>query len=86
MITLKNVRTYPRAYAEDIKSRIILSDEEITIFDMTLRDKSVQQIADEINASRRTVFRRKKDINEKMENLFFDTDCLIDKTKHLFDN
>lgn len=86
MVTLNNVRQYPRAFANKLRDQLILTDDEVTVFDMTLRDMSAQQIADSINASRRTVFRRKKNINEKLKNLSFDTDCTIDKTKHLFDN
>ena len=79
MFTLNQLQNLPKSYVYDLKDQILLSDDESVVYDMAVRHKTTQQIADRIMTSTRTVYRYKKGINAKLQNLRFDTKCLIDK-------
>ena len=79
MVTLNTLQEMPKTYVYDLKDKIMLSDDESVVYDMVVRNKTTQQIADRIMTSTRTVYRYKKTINRKLQNLSFYTNCTIDK-------
>ena len=74
MLTLNTLQEMPKAYVYSLKDKIILSDDESVVYDMTVCHKSIQQIADRITTSTRTVYRYKRQINRKLEKLGLYTD------------
>lgn len=55
-----------------VRSMIVLTDDEAVVFDMTMRRKSAQEIADKMIVSERTVFRIKKCLKNKMKSILLD--------------
>ena len=50
-----------------LKSRLNLTDEESVIFDMAMKDKTTTQMSNKLHISDRTVYRRIKRIEKKID-------------------
>lgn len=58
---------YTTKEAENIKSLIYFTEDELNIFEMWLREKSIIEMSLELNLSTATISRRKKSILDKIK-------------------
>lgn len=58
---------YTTKEAENIKSLIYFTEDELKIFEMWLREKSIIEMSLELNLSTATISRRKKSILDKIK-------------------
>ena len=72
MVVFTSLGLRPRREIDEIKNELVLSDDEIIVFDMAIRDKSAQEIAFTIHKSPRTVFRIMERLRKKIIN-YYDT-------------
>lgn len=64
-----NLSFLSKKQAEELKSKMNLSDDESKVFDMLVKNYSIVKISDMLKMSTRTVDRRIKNIKIKMENI-----------------
>jgi len=57
---------YTTKEVENIKSLIYFTEDELKIFEMWLREKSIIEMSLELNLSTATISRRKKSIKDKI--------------------
>lgn len=67
MSDLKNIAERPNEEIAKLKSRLNLTDEESVIFDMAMKDKTTTQMSNKLHISDRTVYRRIKRIEKKID-------------------
>ncbi len=58
---------YTTKEAENIKSLIYFTEDELKIFEMWLREKSIIEMSLELNLSTATISRRKKSVLDKIK-------------------
>ena len=59
---IKELRMMPKKAIYDVRNELNLSEDESKIFDMLMKKKSIQQIADDVCMSTRTVNRKVQSI------------------------
>ena len=69
IMNIADIKFYPRAKVQEIKSQIYLSDDENEILELLLVDKSPIQIANRLCISVRSFYRKKSKVEKKLNNL-----------------
>lgn len=69
MFTLADIKQMPKKEIEVVRDKLNFNDEELRIFEMIMKDKSITEISTVTRLSARTVSRRISVIKKKVKNL-----------------
>lgn len=68
-MNLKELSIRPRSFIVEVKNELNLNEDEVIVFDCTMKDMSRIQIADRVGCCEKKVTKIKQKIEEKMKYL-----------------